>query len=120
MAQLFKLGEVVNGKQLASGLFAGMEQTEGPLWADGQNIVFDEGVVKKIPGKEYIADLGETIYGIAQGRVDNADRIVEAEEFHEVDFVPSSTEKLEGQKNAAKRKKARKAERQRRAKGKKR
>jgi len=55
----------------------------------------------------------------ARKSVDNADRVQQAEEFKEVDFIP----KIAGQKAksdaAAKRKKARKAERQRRAKGKK-
>jgi preprotein translocase subunit SecA len=66
----------------------------------------------------------------ARGAVDNADRIIEAEEFHEDDFTPapaannanpnallnatSATKKTTTQKN---RKKARKAERKRRAKG---
>jgi hypothetical protein len=57
----------------------------------------------------------------ARQSVDNADRIIDAEEFHEEDFatdIPqSATKKHQSTKN---RKKARKAERKRRSKGKKR
>lgn len=56
----------------------------------------------------------------ARQSVDNADRIIEAEEFHEEDFSKtpkSATKKTQSTKN---RKKARKAERKRRTKGKKR
>ncbi len=56
----------------------------------------------------------------ARQSVDNADKILEAEEFHETDFVPKKVETVAKQQASNKRKKARKAERQRRAKGKKR
>jgi preprotein translocase subunit SecA len=57
----------------------------------------------------------------ARQSVDNADRIIDAEEFHEEDFngdFPQSATKK--QQSVKGRKKARKAERKRRAKGKKR
>lgn len=55
----------------------------------------------------------------ARQSVDNADKIMQAEEFQEVDFVPAVTERLEQRQVTDKRKKARKAERQRKSKGKK-
>lgn len=54
----------------------------------------------------------------ARSSVDNADKITEAEEFEEVDFVPGVTARQVQQQTANQRKKARKAERQRKAKGK--
>ena len=59
----------------------------------------------------------------ARASVDNADKIIEAEEFSEEDFVGEQTTKTGGSKKvitATKRKKAHKAERKRRKKGKKR
>lgn len=56
----------------------------------------------------------------ARQAVDNADRIIEAEEFHETDFVPQKVASADKKKTNLKRKKNRKAERQRRAKGKRR
>ena len=56
----------------------------------------------------------------ARKSVDNADRIVEAEEFHETDFVPQKAEQAQKKQAHTQIKKARKAERKRRAKGKKR
>ncbi len=50
----------------------------------------------------------------ARHSVDNADRIVEADEFHEVDFVPQATATAAKNKAATVRKKARKTERKRR------
>ena len=55
----------------------------------------------------------------ARNSVDNADQIVEAEEFHEADFVPAPVAKAEANKTKAKIKKSRKVERQRRKKGRK-
>jgi preprotein translocase subunit SecA len=49
----------------------------------------------------------------ARNSVDNADRIIEAEEFHEVDFTPAKVEAAAQKKVAEKRKKARKTERKR-------
>lgn len=49
----------------------------------------------------------------ARRSVDNADKILEAEEFHEVDFVPQKTELAAKKKAAGVRKKARKTERKR-------
>lgn len=56
----------------------------------------------------------------ARQSVDNADKIIEAEEFQEVDFVPKKVERQAQKQTAEKRKKTRKAERQRRSQGKKR
>ncbi|HET7630411.1 MAG TPA: preprotein translocase subunit SecA, partial [Candidatus Saccharimonadales bacterium] len=56
----------------------------------------------------------------ARNSVDNADRITEAADFDEGDFVPKKTAATVKHQAQDKRKKARKAERQRRAKGKKR
>lgn len=55
----------------------------------------------------------------ARQSVDNADKIIEAEEFSEVKFKSASTEAAEKKKVATKRKKTRKVERQRRKKGRK-
>lgn len=49
----------------------------------------------------------------ARNSVDNADRIVEAEEFHEVDFTPQKVEAAANRKTTEQRKKARKQERKR-------
>ena len=54
----------------------------------------------------------------ARKSVDNADKIIEAEEFVETDFVPHQTEQEAKKQSATKRKKARKAERQRKTKAK--
>jgi preprotein translocase subunit SecA len=56
----------------------------------------------------------------ARKSVDNADKILEADEFHEVDFVPKQAERLQNRQQTEKRKKSRKAERQRRSKAKRR
>lgn len=53
----------------------------------------------------------------ARRSVDNADRIVQADEFEEADFVPAKTELTEKKQAKTKIKKSRKAERQRRKKG---
>jgi preprotein translocase subunit SecA len=57
---------------------------------------------------------------LARKSVDNADRIIEAEDYEATDFVPKKSGQAAKKQEADKRKKARKAERQRRAKGKKR
>lgn len=49
----------------------------------------------------------------ARNSVDNADRIIEAEEFHEVDFTPAKVEAATQKKATNQRKKARKQERKR-------
>jgi preprotein translocase subunit SecA len=56
----------------------------------------------------------------ARGSVDNADRIIEAEEFSETDFTPQREEIAKEAKVKAQRKKARKAERKRKTAAKKR
>ncbi|HYF97025.1 MAG TPA: preprotein translocase subunit SecA, partial [Patescibacteria group bacterium] len=55
----------------------------------------------------------------ARSSVDNADKVLDTEEFKEVDFVSQKSEEAETKKAHNKLKKARKAERQRRKKGKK-
>ncbi len=55
----------------------------------------------------------------ARKSVDNADKITEAEEFHETDFVPQKAAQQVKKDQATKRKKARKQERQRKKKAKK-
>lgn len=54
----------------------------------------------------------------ARRSVDNADRIIEGEEFHETDFVPAKEEAVQKKQDTAKRKKANKQERQRKKKAK--
>jgi preprotein translocase subunit SecA len=54
----------------------------------------------------------------ARKSVDNADQIIEAEEFHETDFIPLKTAKAVQAQASSKRKKARKVERQRKTKAK--
>ncbi len=54
----------------------------------------------------------------ARQSVDNADKIISAEEFHAEDFVPKKKEVEERKKESDRRKKARKLERQRKAKAK--
>lgn len=56
----------------------------------------------------------------ARASVDNADRILEGNEYHEADFVPAKSAATTKQQSKAKIKKARKQERQRRTKAKKR
>lgn len=56
----------------------------------------------------------------ARKSVDNADKIIEAEEFHETDFVPAQEEKKAQKVQKDKKKKARKAERKRKKAGNKR
>lgn len=54
----------------------------------------------------------------ARKSVDNADKIIETEEFEETDFIPAKTATIVKKQQKEKIKKARKSERQRRAKGK--
>jgi preprotein translocase subunit SecA len=54
----------------------------------------------------------------ARRSVDNADKIIEGEEFHETDFVPAKAEAAVKKQATVKRKKARKQERQRKQKAK--
>ncbi len=56
----------------------------------------------------------------ARQSVDNADKIIEAEEFHETDFIPAKSAAAAKKNEASKRKKTRKAERQRKTKAKRR
>ena len=56
----------------------------------------------------------------ARNSVDNADRIIEAEDFHEVDFTPQRVEAVVQKKVTTERKKARKQERKRKTVAKKR
>jgi len=56
----------------------------------------------------------------ARKSVDNADKIIEAEEFHETDFVPAKDENITQKEQKTKKKKARKAERKRKKAGNKR
>lgn len=56
----------------------------------------------------------------ARKSVSNADKIIEAEEFHETDFVPQNVEKAAAKQAHTKIKKARKAERNRKKAGKRR
>ncbi len=56
----------------------------------------------------------------ARKSVDNADKIIEAEEFHETDFVPQTVERTSERQAHDKIKKARKAERKRKKAGKRR
>lgn len=56
----------------------------------------------------------------ARKSVDNADRIIEAEDFVETDFVPQTEAKAQKQQASKQRKKARKAERKRKQKNRKR
>jgi hypothetical protein len=51
----------------------------------------------------------------ARKSVDNADRIIDAEEFRETDFVPEKAQKQAEKLAQDKRKKARKAERKRKS-----
>jgi preprotein translocase subunit SecA len=61
-----------------------------------------------------LADTVETdLTRAARHSVDNADKIVEAEEFHEVDFTPAKVEAAVQKQTTVKRKKARKQERKR-------
>ncbi len=53
----------------------------------------------------------------ARGSVDNASKILAAEEFHETDFTPEREEQAKEARVKAQRKKARKAERKRKTKG---
>ena len=56
----------------------------------------------------------------ARQSVDNADRIIEAEEYHETDFVPQKVQATVKKQTAEKRRKDRKAERRRKTKAKRR
>lgn len=56
----------------------------------------------------------------ARKSVDNADKIIEAEEFHETDFIPAREENIAQKEQKTKKKKARKAERKRKKAGNKR
>jgi hypothetical protein len=55
----------------------------------------------------------------ARGSVDNASKILEAEEYQETDFTPARDEQVKEARVKAARKKARKAERKRKNAGKK-
>ncbi|MEK7602673.1 MAG: preprotein translocase subunit SecA [Patescibacteria group bacterium] len=94
-------------------------------------IIFDQmqlqlrrDVVKAIFNAEPVAadELDEPIETeltrAARRSVDNADKIIEHDEFHETDFVPKKAGQTIKRQTAEKRKKTRKAERQRRKKGK--
>jgi hypothetical protein len=54
----------------------------------------------------------------ARKSVDNADRIIETEEFHETDFVPGKVARAEQKQSHERVKKARKQERKRKTKAK--
>ncbi len=93
------------------------EEMQGTLRHDVLRAIFH---AQPIDEDELDEPIETELTRAARGSVANADKVIDAEEFHEVDFVPKkiaqATKNLENQK----RKKLRKAERQRRAKGKKR
>jgi len=69
--------------------------------------------------EEYLdAPIETDLTRAARQSVDNANQIIEAEEFHETDFVPRKIEQVLNKKSTEQRKKARKAERQHKAKAK--
>jgi len=74
-----------------------------------------------LEAREMAAQTVETdLTRAARGSVDNADRIIEAEQYEEADFSEAPQEQAKLLKAKAARKKARKAERQRKKKGKRR
>lgn len=55
--------EIPTGELLASGLFPGLKGMEPILWSDGENVVFDQGKVKKSRGYVGLGDLATRMRG---------------------------------------------------------
>lgn len=58
-----KLLEIPTGPAMSSGLFPGLPGKEPILWADGENVVFDQGKVRKAQGYVGLADLSARMTG---------------------------------------------------------
>lgn len=58
------LGEIVAGDQIASGIFPGLTGEAPLLWYDGDNVIFDNGGVRKGPGLLGLENLAATPTGI--------------------------------------------------------
>ena len=59
-----KLAELTSGDMLSSGVYPGLTETAPPLWADGENIIFDNGGVRKNYGLLGLANLGASPTGM--------------------------------------------------------
>lgn len=89
---------------------------------DDMQATLRHDVVRSLFHAQPVANLDQStetdLTRAARQSVDNADRILEAEEFQEVDFVPAEEAQAAKMQSTDKRKKARKAERKRKTKAK--
>ncbi|GAC1392577.1 MAG: preprotein translocase subunit SecA [Candidatus Saccharimonadales bacterium] len=93
------------------------EEMQGTLRHDVVRSIFN---AQPMSADELDAPIETELTLAARQSVDNASQIIEAEEFHETDFVPKKIAQSSNKVNVEKLKKARKAERQRKAHAKKR
>ncbi len=103
---------LVEYRRQAQRMFEEMQET---LRHDVVRALFS---AQPISEDELEAPIETELTRAARKSVDNADQIVEAEEFHETDFVPLKTAQATQAQATTKRKKARKVERQRKTKAK--
>lgn len=64
-----KLLEVPTGEILSSGLFPGLDGKEPILWTDGENVIFDQGKVRKAQGYVGLENVAARMTGVKSARV---------------------------------------------------
>lgn len=87
-----KLIDLRNPQLLKTGLFPGIPAQAVPLWADGENVYFDEFGVKSMPGWSFqhqnTIEAAAQIGGLAQGQDGNFIRIAYGTEENLYFFEP--------------------------------
>lgn len=58
------LAEITTGDTLAGGIFPGLAGEAGPLWRDAENVIFDNGGIRKAPGLLGLANLAASPTGL--------------------------------------------------------
>lgn len=69
-----KLAELTSGDMLSSGIFPSLTATAPPLWADGENVIFDNLGVRKNYGLLGLANLSDSPTGLTSTYADNEAR----------------------------------------------
>lgn len=64
-----KLLEIPSGEVLSSGLFPGLRGKEPILWVDGENVIFDQGKVRRQQGYVGLESVAAKMTGVKPARV---------------------------------------------------
>jgi len=69
-----KLADLTSGDMLSSGIYPGLDGTAGPLWRDGENVIFDNQSVRKNYGMLGLVYLPDTPTGLTSTYADGGAR----------------------------------------------